>query len=284
MKLGIVTCSEFAGLTKNDSLLVPELEKLGIEASPLIWTDPLAPGWDAILVRSPWDYYHHTDKFRAWMKKAHASTPLLLNSLETMEWNIDKTYLREIPSAIPSLFLGRSEPEALEKIQKSGWREIVVKPCVSGGAFLTWRTSSDHPELAEKIREIQKYCGALVQPYFSSIAEEGEISLIFFRGKKIEFSHAVLKVPKSGDFRVQIDFGGSEELVPVSETLKSFSLAALEKVPGDWVFARVDLVDWKTRPLVNELELIEPNLFFSHDEKAAGRLASALKERLAAFL
>jgi hypothetical protein len=161
--------------------------------------------------------------------------------------------------------------ECLSEIHALHQGEIVLKPTVSATAYLTFRSQTAAADLPAQIQMIQKHSDVLVQKYISSVTTEGEVSLIYFKGAKLEFSHAVLKKPLSGDYRVQSDFGGSESLIDPGERLRNLSEDVLEKIEGEWVFARVDWIDWATRPLLGEVELIEPNLFFHLAPEAAKR-------------
>lgn len=121
----------------------------------------------------------------------------------------------------------------------------------------------------------------LVQPYFRSIETDGEISLVFFRiGSSITFSHSVLKRPKAGEFRVQSDFGGSVELITPSREIIDFGHDVLNRIPQCWNFARVDVVNWMRDPLLVELELIEPDLFFKLNPPAAELLVDTVEKEL----
>jgi hypothetical protein len=288
MKIGIATCAEKPELTVGDQRFAAELCSLGMEAVPLIWTDPnsLEKAWDVIVVRSVWDYHHRHQEFRDWVVRAHGSSGKLLNSLETILWNIDKLYLsglerRGIP-CVPSLFIPQCAEVggALENVRSKGWDQIVIKPTISATAYLTSKMSVRSEGVGKAIQSVQAQADVLVQPYLSSVEAEGEASLIFTNAHAPELSHAVLKLPRTGDFRVQSDFGGTEKFFNPTSELVDFSLRALREVPGEWVFARVDLIDWQTRPLVSELELIEPNLFFHLYEPGSGKLAQALRNKL----
>ena len=70
-RVALVTCAAFPDLYVDDRLLLPALERLGIEPVPAIWSDD-AVDWssfDALLIRSPWDYFERHAEFRAWLAK-----------------------------------------------------------------------------------------------------------------------------------------------------------------------------------------------------------------------
>lgn len=95
------------------------------------------------------------------------------------------------------------------------------------------------------------------------------------------FSHAVMKRAKDGDFRVQKDFGGAVEPLMPSAGLLEFGEAVMAQVPASCVYARVDLVDTARGPLLMELELIEPELYFTIVPGSAERMARVIVDRLA---
>ncbi|MDQ1484721.1 MAG: hypothetical protein QOJ62_414, partial [Actinomycetota bacterium] len=87
-----------------------------------------------------------------------------------------------------------------------------------------------------------------------------------------EFSHAIRKIPADGDYRVHEYYGG--RVVPHTPSAREFGVAvkALAAVPGTTAYARVDLVR-SDDPVVMELELIEPELFFRMDPESVQRFA-----------
>ena len=126
--------------------------------------------------------------------------------------------------------------------------------CADGG---THRIGPGVPIPADALGERR-----LVQPLMPGILTEGEYSLFFFAGK---FSHAIVKRPASGDFRVQEQFGGREEPWTPGEEALALAAAALAAAPSATVYARVDMVgDAAGRLRIMELELIEPSLFLHH--------------------
>jgi hypothetical protein len=114
--------------------------------------------------------------------------------------------------------------------------------------------------------------GYLVQP-FSRAIHDGEYSLIFIGG---QYSHAALKKPKSGDFRVQHDWGGSFGAASAKGDLVEAASAVLQVLPSAPAYARIDGVLEQGEFLLMEAELIEPDLFFRLCPASAARLADLL--------
>jgi hypothetical protein len=164
-------------------------------------------------------------------------------------------------------------------LEEAGWADAVVKPVVSASAHETWRTSLGSGTSDEaRFRQLLESGEMMVQPYLREIAREGEWSLIFLADR---FSHAVVKRPRPGDFRVQRQFGGSREVTDPGARLLSSARAALDAAPGRSVYARVDgyLIDG--RFVLMELELIEPELFLGSGSGAAGRVVEGVLRELA---
>ena len=139
-----------------------------------------------------------------------------------------------------------------------------MKPTIDGGAFNLEKVRSD-----EVLRTIERAkAPTMVQPFLPSLAEEGELSLIFFRG---ELSHAVRKTPKAGDFRIQEHWGGRfrpdiarpHQVEAGQKTLEAMmSCSPIDEMP---LYARVDLVrDLEGELCTIELEVIEPSLYLEH--------------------
>ena len=169
----------------------------------------------------------------------------------------------------------------------------MAKPAVSAGARGTVRLRRSDLDDDSARRQLEDVLPVwrlrgpvLVQPFLTEIADPGEWSLLFFDGR---FSHAVVERPAAGDFRVQPQHGGSTEfrqpppdlLAAAQQVLRvALPLATGEARPA--LYARVDLVVVAGRPLLMELEVIEPALFLRHAPLEAGpeRLARAIAERI----
>jgi glutathione synthase/RimK-type ligase-like ATP-grasp enzyme len=123
---------------------------------------------------------------------------LLVPALAELAWNFDKRYLEELASAgvsvVPTVCLARGEKPDLAALARArGWKEIVIKPSISGGAYRTHRLRvEDAGAHAADVESIVCDRGLLMQPFLPEITE-GEPSLMFFDGV---FSHA-----KTGSFR-----------------------------------------------------------------------------------
>jgi hypothetical protein len=111
------------------------------------------------------------------------------------------------------------------------------------------------------------------------VAEEGEWSLVFLGG---EYSHAVLKRPAAGDFRVQEEFGGTSTMAEAPRSLRESAAQVLTAVEHPWLYARVDGVRGDDgRLLLMELEMLEPLLFLAHHREAPARFAEAIRNAVA---
>ena len=126
---------------------MPVLAARRIEVVPVVWTEPLPPKLDALVLRSTWDYHLRLPEFLAWVDAAEASRLPLLNPPSTIRWNVDKKYLLEVEARgvpiVPTRHAARgSAVELPSLLGAAGWTEAVVKPSVSGGAFETWRAGT----------------------------------------------------------------------------------------------------------------------------------------------
>ena len=288
-RIALATYATLPGLNDDDRLLVTALDKQGITAVPAVW-DSRDMAWgdfQGVLVRSCWDYHRRLPEFLEWIARLERDGlgRVLWNPPELLRWNSHKSYLRDLAARgvaiVPTRWLARGEPCGLaEVLRHEGWGEAVVKPTVSASASGTWSTTltgaaSNQPKLDEMLRSGD----VLVQPLVPEVRDPGEWSLVFFQGR---FSHAVLKRPAAGDYRVQWEFGGSADTRKPSRKLIVDAERVLAAVPGDPLYARVDGVARDGKLVLMELELIEPHLFFAWDARAATRLAKAIRRALAA--
>ncbi|HEU5219733.1 MAG TPA: hypothetical protein VFU23_13820 [Gemmatimonadales bacterium] len=266
------------GLTPSDTLLARALEARGATVTARPW-DAIDPGSDyadKVCLRSTWDYHLRIDEFRAWVSAFRATPGRLWNPPETALWNLDKEYLRGLESAgaaIPEtrwLAPGQA-PDHAALLHDAGWREAVLKPRVSASAHGTMLVSAESVLSASDQAHLAA-SGALLQEFIPEIRTRGEVSLMFLGG---EYSHAVRKDVAAGEFRVQPHLGGGARLIDATPELRSFGERVLAAVPYAWVYARVDVVEAARGPLLMELELIEPELFFHLMPERAERLATA---------
>jgi hypothetical protein len=286
-RIALATYATLPGLNDDDRLLVSALDKQGVAAVPAVWDSPDVTWSDfqGVLVRSCWDYHRRLPEFLEWIARLERDGRVLWNPPALLRWNSHKSYLRDLAARgvaiVPTRWLARGEPCGLaEVLRHEGWGEAVVKPAVSASAFGAWSTTlagaaSNQPKLDEMLRNID----VLVQPLVPEVRDPGEWSLVFFEGR---FSHAVLKRPAAGDYRVQWEFGGSADARKPSRRLIVDAERILAAVPGNPLYARVDGVARDGRLALMELELIEPHLFFGWERQAATRLAKAVRRALAA--
>ncbi|HYC31582.1 MAG TPA: hypothetical protein VEB59_04790, partial [Gemmatimonadales bacterium] len=273
------TSEEVPDLARDDRLLIPALAGRGIAARPAVWDDA-SVDWrefDAVVIRSCWDYHFKVERFEAWTRRLEADGVQLINPPAVLRWNARKTYLRDLAERgvpiVPTTFVDGPGPALDDLLREAGWDAAVVKPVVSASAHETWRARRGESADAERFARLADRMPLMVQPFVEEIAREGEWSLCFFGGR---FSHAVLKRARPGDFRVQTDHGGTAALVPPGDRLVAEAAAALAAARAPTVYARVDGAVIGGALHLMELELLEPGLFLSLETAAAGRFADAI--------
>jgi glutathione synthase/RimK-type ligase-like ATP-grasp enzyme len=202
-----------------------------------------------------------------------------------MRWNMRKTYLRDLENAgvtiLPTRWLsGPSQDELRAALDAFGTDEIVVKPVVGANAQDVLRLRADAPvAAADTVVTTFRGRDCIAQPFIHEIVTEGEYSLIYFHG---EYSHAILKSPKRGDFRVQEEHGGHITAAVATPGMRACGAAALAALDTTPLYARVDFVRVAGDHFaVMELELIEPALYLRMDADAPGRFAAAVDAVLA---
>ncbi len=280
IRIVLATCQAKPSLTASDALLAGELERSGAEVVAGPW-DTIAPKdveGAVVCLRSTWDYHRRWSEFRAWIGGLAGRRAGLWNPAETVLWNADKQYLRDLGEAGIALprtrwFEPGDRPDCAAILDEWGVTRAVLKPRVSATAFGTYRLEAGHVLTEDEWKPLEG-SGGLVQAFVPEVESAGEISLIYLGGG---FTHAVLKRPAPGDFRVQTDFGGTLAPMAPGPSVQAFGDRVLAAVTRPWLYARVDLIDAVGGPVLMELELIEPDLFLTPD--AAGRMAAALLAR-----
>lgn len=281
--IALATCEDLPGLDPDDAALVTALRERGLDPRPAVWSDPGVDwaAFDLVLIRSVWDYFHRPQEFLDWVDRAGAEVPMW-NPPETLRWNAHKSYLRDLEEAgvpaIPTAWVeGGSAPELAALLAERGWEDAIVKPAVAGGSLGLHRVR-DAGAAQEHLTGLLRSGDAMVQPFLPSIAG-GELSIICVDGRA---SHAVRKTPKPGDIRVQPEHGGHVEPAQPEASEADIARRALAALAHPSLYARVDLVRGHDgEPLLIELECIEPRLFLAHDPGAAGRMADAVRARVA---
>ena len=250
------------------------LTAAGLIVEQRVWTDPGdLTGYDLVLPLFAWGYQRDVAAWYALLDRIESEGLPVVNPVPVLRWNSDKAYLAELGAkgvaVVPTVEVDALDDARLaEAMAELGVDEVVIKPAISGGADGTHRVAPDTPIPADALGQRR-----LVQPLMQGILTEGEFSLFFFAGK---FSHAIVKRPASGDFRVQEQFGGRETVWDASDAAQRLAAAALAAAPAPPVYARVDMVGDAAGTLhIMELELIEPSLFLHHapDKGAAFGLA-----------
>ncbi|MEO2051284.1 MAG: hypothetical protein ABGX00_05935 [Allomuricauda sp.] len=274
----------------EDRLVLEALQNEGLKAIRKSWDDPDFD-WSQThfaLFRTTWDYFDRYQEFSKWFQKASSRTQFI-NSKQLIHWNIDKHYLMDLAKQgvrIPKTFIVEKGSDMTLKtafdrtVQAHSFRNdlFVLKPCVSGAARHTYKINSADIENFEGIfKELIAKEAMMLQEFQDHIVAEGEMSMMLFDG---EFTHAVLKIAKPGDFRVQDDFGGSvHEYTPSKEQI-AFAQKVVQAAPELPIYARVDLFkDNEGEWALAELEIFEPELWFRRNPNAATTLAKAIKSR-----
>jgi glutathione synthase/RimK-type ligase-like ATP-grasp enzyme len=232
-------------------------------------------------LRTPWDYIDHVTGFRAWVTHV-ANVSHLRNGADVVRWNLDKRYLFElarhgvpiVPTELAAL-ADKADPERYlnDFAKRHRTQEIIIKPTVGINANGAMRALAHDPALAPHLSALLQTGGALVQPFVPAILTSGEVSLVFLGSR---FSHAVRKLPRDGDFRVQDNHGGSVQPYTPSAKEIETACAALSVAPSPTTYARIDLVDLQGTLAVMELELIEPELYLRFFPAASDTFARQL--------
>lgn len=269
----------------EDAMVKSALEDEGLKVTRKAWSNPDFD-WHqtrSVLFRSTWDYFDRFSTFKPWLE-AREKELQIFNSAQTLFWNLDKRYLLDLATRAVNVVESEvieagSQPNLNHYFSFFDSQELIIKPVIAGGARHTHRFNRDQSEgILEALQPIINDETFLIQPFQPSVLTQGEISLMVMGG---EYTHAVRKIAKPGDFRVQDDFGGTvEPYFPTAEE-KAFAMkvvAACDPLPA---YARVDIIrDRKEQLALMEVELIEPELFFRFHRAATVPLAKAIKKSL----
>lgn len=295
-RIAVATHAGKPEITADDSLAFDLLAAQDIAVEAIPWSRAEADwgGFDAVLIRSTWDYHRHPEAFREWAEGVEESGARLWNPADVVAWNSEKTYLRDLEKAgipiVPTRWVSATgaAPSLAALLREKSWPEVVVKPTVSASAYRTMRMKvGQAAEHQQEFASLLADSGAMIQPLLQEVVEEGEWSLLYFRQeRRLVFSHAVLKTPAAGDFRVQSELGGQslekEPPYELREQVDQLVAKAVKVAPDELLYARVDGVVSRGEHapagtfLLMELELIEPFIFLGSAPGAAQNFATAI--------
>ena len=282
MKIALLTCQRLPDLTPADQLLIPELAKHNIQAEAMIWDDPkvIWTDFDYLIFRNTWDYYEKESQFNLWLETIKKLGIKMLNSIDIIEQNKHKFYLRELQNQniamIPTVFIEKTKRLNLAEIMPSHWKKAVIKPAFSAGSYLTEVFEvANIEEINQKYQNIAAEKDLLLQEFKPEIETDGETSLIFFNKK---FSHAINKKPAAGDFRIQVQFGGVYTSISPSADLIQQAQKIVDTFPNNLLYVRVDGIIINNQIQLMEVECIEPDLYFNYSEGSRQRFISAVLE------
>jgi O-ureido-D-serine cyclo-ligase len=294
LRVALITAREARGLDEDLPPLEAAMHAADVQTRVVEWDDAGVDwsSFDFALLRSTWDYTDRLHDFLAWVDLAGSLTTVL-NAPEVVRWNTDKHYLAELARAgVPVVPSGFIEPGASAEQTLNAFLachetpEFVVKPAVGAGS----RDTQRHPReaVAAAVAQAQRLLNmgrsVLLQPYLDSVDRDGETSLIYFQGR---FSHAIRKgplLPPGSTASPAIGLFAPEKItarIPGADELRVAECvlgALLFPMP---LYARVDLIrNASGSPVLLELELTEPSLFFAHSSGSAERFTASLVSRV----
>lgn len=285
MRIALATAIAAWGHDIDMPPLLEAFARAGVAAEVLAWDDPTV-AWsrfDAVLLRSTWDYTQRLPEFLAWCERVEAQTRLL-NPLATVRWNTHKRYLAELAArgvpVVPSTIIETADTLATALAAQK--HEFVLKPCVGAGSrdaarFLPAQTEAATTHAQRLLAQGQQ---VLLQPYLGKVDGYGETALIHIAGR---YTHAIRKGPLLPPGGASSDaLFAAEDIQPriASEPEHAVAAKVMAALPAVPLYARVDLLPGPSGPLLLELEMVEPSLFFDGCDDAADRLVAALVELL----
>ena len=248
----------------DDRPLHAALRALGASIEQPAWDDPEI-NWsvfDAVLLRTTWNYAWHRAEFVEWLWRISGQTRVL-NRPRVAEWNSHKGYLADLERAgvpiAPTVWLDQGQGADMASIMaEQGWLRGFIKPVFGQTARETLPFDVDADGLALAQRHVDRLLpdeSLMVQPYLARVETEGEYSVIYVEGR-----------PCHGTRKIPVAMIAAEVHLELEEPLLYGRADWLRDDEGCWV--------------LTELELVEPSMFFRHGPETAVALAEALMNRL----
>ena len=289
MKLAIITCKDIPNGVKDDQGLFAAIKNQNIDLDVINWdADINWSVYDACLLRSVWDYHERVDAFNQWLDMLKLTTKVI-NEVDVIHWNQNKKYLAELAefgiTIAPTEWLSADQGFNLAAwSQQQEAAQFFLKPVIGADSSGTLRFENNNNGRIAAQQHLDIWLpqmDMMLQPYLPQVETFGETSAIYFAGS---LSHAVRKIPVTGDYRVQDTFGATDtpyQLTAVEMALSKACLDFLEQKFSTVLYARFDFLhDDQGTAFLNEAELIEPSLFFNHGPDSAKMFAQAIKDHL----
>jgi len=284
MRIVLATCERLPEPDPDELPLLDALRARRVEVCSLAWDDERVQddfaAADLTLLRATWNYPEQPERFGAWVDAVSGRTRLW-NPAEVVRWNMHKGYLLALGARgvehVPTELVACGDAAPLREIRaRRGFDAVVIKPAIGAGSLNTRRFAAGDPdgeaEAEAHLAALVAHGDALVQPYLAAVETRGERSLIWIDG---ELTHAMRKAPRfSGDAE------HVERVHDVTAEERALALSAVAAVQRPLLYARVDMVTGDDgKPLLMELELIEPSLYFVQSAHALERFADAALQR-----
>ncbi|HET9440944.1 MAG TPA: hypothetical protein VFO52_12270 [Longimicrobiales bacterium] len=283
MHIALATAAHLPHGSEDDQVLIAAMQARGMQPVPVVWdADARWSDFDIVVLRSIWDYHLKYARFREWLDALDAAGVPVHNSTPLVRWNADKRYMIELEQRgvriTPTRLVTSSDPLRLADIgAQTRWQRLVIKPTVASTGYETWMTDAPVTAAANAAFEMQKARMDVLVQEFTSAVHAGEISLVFLAG---QYSHAVIKRAAGSEFRVHIEHGGTVESIEPGNALIGWAEDVIATIDHPWTYARVDAVSDDHGPMLMELELLDPELFFAYHPPAAERLIAALRTQI----
>jgi len=279
-----VTCERWPNISASDNLVADALRQRGHGVEAVTWQDDFArlQNADLIILRSQWDYHYDLAAFTTWLDHVEAAALPVYNPVSLVRWNLHKDYLFDLQARgvlIPTSHLLPPHEDPAPIFQRLGWSQAVIKPLAGASGHLVERvTLADLLDWSARTRS-QRADGAwLIQEFRPEIQVSGEWSMIFLAG---HFSHAVVKQPTNGEYRVNSQYAGQITRQAPSSSVVVQAQQILTHLPVLPLYARVDGIVTASGDLcLIELELNEPGLYFNYAPEQAVHFAEVIDDQL----
>ncbi len=290
--VAVMSCDRWKGKILDDRLVVLALQRGGMRAKIISWQDAKVnyDKIDGLVIGSMWGYQNYLEELKEWFSRVGGKK--MLNPIEVILANYDKEKQFRLLNehgiaAVPAQMIAPGNEDVrgavVAAMAKFG-SDVVVKPSISGSGQDTFLISEQALKNAcsldgamPNLETINREKTLMVQPFMPEI-DGGELAVIYIGGK---LSHAVMRYPHIfSDEGVEHEVGVNQ-LEPEVLQICQKILAIPEY--KDAAYARLDFVKTNNGYLVMEVEMFEPQLFYSRIEerdKALSSIVEQIKQRV----
>lgn len=278
--IAIVSSDKYVNKLWDDIYLKRQFISNKVFCDIISWQNIDLDKYDALVIRSIWGFCDNLDKFNDWLTLVEKSGIKVFNNIELIRNNIDKKSQFMLMDKyniehVETVFLDNTEHivEDVKRVLKEqfiNYDKIVIKPSISESGYSTYLIGDgdfkNHIDVNNVYNVFLKCTSSLMlQPFIEGVLD-GEVSVICLKGQIVSAVKRYCNVFGNKSCAVNLEVSELDESL-VNVCNKVMSIPEYKS----HVYMRIDFVKNNNIYQIIEVELIDPNLFFSFIKNSINR-------------